>query len=380
MKKRILFVIPNFAIGGITSSLRALLSVLDYSKMDVDIFCRQKTGALKDAFTQARILPESIWLSAGIEEGGLFQKLGFSLFKGIRVCLRIFGIDMNRVYGKIGGRQLKTGEYDSVISFHEGLSPIVCYYPAKKRIAWIHSDYSRHRAMIKKDERLQYERYDSIVCVSEFARSVFTEIYPSLITKTKAIHNIIPINDIMGKSQTNEDLDNRFITDYYTMVSVGRLDPVKQFDRIPAIAAEIKRLTDTPFRWFIIGGSRGYGDVGSFMTSIIREEHVEDEVILLGEKKNVYPYVRRANLYVCTSESESFPLAVNEAKALGIPVVSNTFPSVRESLVDGEDGRIVSIDDMPEVIADIMSGNCHFSGSKIDNETPLNQFYELISL
>ena len=103
-------------------------------------------------------------------------------------------------------------------------------------------------------------------------------------------------------------------------------------------------------------------------------------MILLGEKKNVYPYVSSANLYVCTSQSESSPLAVNEAKALGIPVVCNTFPSVRESLVDGEDGRIVSIDDMPEVIADIMSRRVHFTEGEIDNDTPLRQFYELINL
>lgn len=378
--KKLLFVIPSFAIGGITSSLRSLLASLDYNEVEVDIFCRQKIGPMKDAFPRAEILPENIWLSASIENGNWVKKSFFQFFKGIRVFLRMVGVDMNQVYGKIGGKQLKTDKYDVVISFHEGLSPIVCYYPAKKRVAWIHSDYSRHRAIINKDERKQYERYDTIVCVSVFARSVFTQIYPSLQGRTISIHNIIPVDDIREHSRNDTEIDERFSTDYFTIVSVGRLDPVKQFDRIPFIASSIKKITDTPFRWYIIGGARGYGEVDTFMSKAINENDVEAEVILLGEKKNVYPYVGKADLYVCTSESESFPLAVNEAKALDIPVVSNRFPSVKESLVEGRDGRIVSIDEMPELIADIMSRRIHFSGSEIDNDTPLRQFYELINL
>ena len=379
-KVRLLFVIPSFAIGGITSSLRSLLLALDYSKLDVEIFCREKVGPLKNAFPQARTLPENIWLSSLIKDGNLFQKALFYLFKCIRVGLRIIGVDMNIVYGRIGGRQLKTYQYDAVISFHEGLSPIVCYYPAKKRIAWIHSDYRRYFDMVKKDEGKQYQLYDQIVCVSEFARSVFLDTYPFLAEKTIAIHNIIPIEEIKLKSKASTGIDERFTTSVFTIVSVGRLDPVKQFDRIPSIAAEVKLLTNIPFRWYIIGGERGFGDVDSFILNDINEYNVEREVILLGEKENVYPYIRQADLYVCTSVSESFPLAVNEAKALGVPIVSNAFPSVRESITEGLDGYIVSLQNMAIVITEVMKGNRVFPGSTIDNNTPLLQFYKLVNI
>lgn len=379
-KKRLLFVIPSFAIGGITSSLHSLLSALDYSKVEIDIFCRQKTGPLKDAFPKAKILPENIWLSAGIEEGSCMKKICFGFFKGVRILLRYLRIDMNILYGKIGGHQLNTLQYDVVLSFHEGLSPIVCYYPAKKHIAWIHSDYNRHRAMVGKDELKQYQLFNKIVCVSEFARSVFTKIYPSLDNKTIAIHNIIPVKEIRLKAKETASLDERYKTDAFTIVSVGRLDPVKQFDRIPEIAAHIKRLTNVPFRWFIIGGSRGYGEVDSFMANTIENNGVKSEVILLGEKTNVYPYIGCADLYVCTSESESFPLAVNEAKALGVPIVSNAFPSVKESITDGVDGRIVGLDSMASAIAKLMTHKVKLNEGSIDNETPLRHFYELMAI
>ena len=79
--KSLLFVIPSFAIGGITSSLRSLLSTLDYSKVQVDIFCRQKIGPLKDAFPNSFILAENVFLSASIEESGKMKRVLFLFFK-----------------------------------------------------------------------------------------------------------------------------------------------------------------------------------------------------------------------------------------------------------------------------------------------------------
>ena len=52
----------------------------------------------------------------------------------------------------------------------------------------------------------------------------------------------------------------------------------------------------------------------------------------------------KADLYVSTSLSESFPLVINEAKALGIPVVSNDFGSAAESVENEVDGWITSIE------------------------------------
>ena len=67
-------------------------------------------------------------------------------------------------------------------------------------------------------------------------------------------------------------------------------------------------------------------------------------------KSNPYPYLAKVSLYVCTSVSESFQMVVNEVKALCIPVVSNDFTSVKESLRDGIDGYICTTDEMAKTI------------------------------
>ena len=94
---------------------------------------------------------------------------------------------------------------------------------------------------------------------------------------------------------------------------------------------------------------------------------MEDTVILLGPKTNAYPYIAKADLYVCTSESESFPLVVNEAKALSVPIITNNFPSVYESVEEGIEGYVVPLDAMPEKIADFMDKPLKVPACRIDN-------------
>ena len=63
----------------------------------------------------------------------------------------------------------------------------------------------------------------------------------------------------------------------------------------------------------------------------------------------------KSDLYVCTSWSESYPMVVNEAKALLIPVVSNNFPSAAESIHNGIDGVICTMDEMVDCIMNQMN-------------------------
>ena len=376
---RILFVIPSYAIGGVTSSLYALIKNLEPSRAEVDLFCRHHVGPMKQVFEQCcHVLPESVWLSLFMVESGVFSAFLCNVMGFMRMLLRKIGVNINPLYNRIGGQQLHIDKYDAVISFHEGLSSIVSTYPAKRRIAWIHCDYGRQREMVNKDEEKEYECFDRIVCVSEYAKNVFNKIYPSLAERTIAIHNIIDIENIKAQSLKSDDFDEKFDTSDYTIISMGRLDPVKQFALIPKIAAQIKQLTTSPFKWYILGGSRGFTHEEEKIRMAIQRYGVSQDIILLGEKSNVYPYLAKANMYVCTSKSESYPLAVNEAKVLGIPVVSNSFPSATESIVNGKDGYITEMDNMAKVIVDLMECPLQVERHNPPKLDVLEAFYHLI--
>ncbi len=332
-------------MGGTLASLSSLLSVLDGKELKVDIFAMLHKGDYYGRLPNCTILEENAWLSHAVFRSSVLVKTFVKLRLVLRKLLERVGIDLYTLYNYIGGKQIQSDEYDAVIGFDETMARIICRYPAKKRINWIHCDYRRYAQ--GKNESKYYDRIDEVVCVSEFAKNVFTEIYPQYNGKVKAIHNVINVDLITQKAKEAID-DERFVADRYTIVSCGRLDPVKQFSTIPKIAARIKEQYQLPFRWYVIGS----GDEVEYSAIIaeIESNNVADVVIMLGVKSNPYPYLAKANLYVCTSMSESFPMVVNESKALCIPVVSNDFPSVKESLRDGIDGYVCTIEEMANTI------------------------------
>lgn len=291
------------------------------------------------------ILQENLWLSHTIYERPWYIKALSILMLGIRKTLESIGVNLYAVYNTIGGRQIHSKDYDAVIGFDETLVNYVSKIPAKRRINWIHCDYRRYAN--GHDEKAYYDKIDAVVCVSEFVKGVFTEVYPQYAEKVHAIHNVINVEDILLKSKAEID-DQRFMTDDYTIVSCGRLDPVKQFSLIPEIAYKLKTVGVKPFKWYIIGG--GNEKEEKKIREKIEQFNMQDVVVMLGMKTNVYPYLSNSDLYVCTSSSESFPMVINEAKALSIPVVSNNFPSAVESVREGIDGLICAVDKMPEVI------------------------------
>lgn len=347
---KVLVVISSFGMGGTISSLYSLLSILDKRKVSVDLFSLVHDGEYYGRLPNCRLLDENVWLSYSIVHKGFFSKLFMKFLWTIRKMMELLYIDMFSLYGYIGGKQIHSDQYDAIIGFDEGLARIICKYPAKRRINWIHCDYRRFAK--GRNESKSYNKIDAIVCVSDFARKIFSNIYPQFSNKVYAIHNVINISDIQKKS-VEPVSDSRFNNDKYTIVSCGRLDPVKQFSKIPLLASNLKKLGAVPFIWYIIGaGDRTEEDL---INREIHKHHVTDCVVMLGMKTNIYPFLLKSDLYVCTSSSESFPMVVNEAKALFVPIISNDFPSVYESVRDGIDGYVCTLENMPRCILNQMN-------------------------
>lgn len=375
MKKRILIIVTEFSQGGTMSSLRSLLSVIDSRQIQVDVFAMLHQGPLFGHLPNCRILKENIWLSHTIYERSFIAKAFVKILWSIRKLFERFGIDLFAIFNHIGGKTIHSDQYDAVIGFDETIARFLSYIPAKKRINWIHCDYRRFAQ--GRNETKYYNKIDAIVCVSNFVKGVFSEVYPQYADKVYAIHNVINVEDIRKKALEAID-DSRFITDAYTIVSCGRLDPVKQFSLIPELAAQLRSKGAKPFKWYIIGGGNDIEQ--QIIETEIANHNVQDTVIMLGMKNNVYPYLSRANLYVCTSSSESFPMVVNEAKALLIPVISADFPSAIESIREGIDGYICPINNISSFIIRQMENPLIVNDDNYmsENGSVIQQFYNVI--
>ena len=132
------------------------------------------------------------------------------------------------------------------------------------------------------------------------------------------------------------------------LLSVGRFCEAKNFDSIPAICKMIlaKGLNIV---WYIIG----FGGDEPLIRRRIAEEGVEASVIVLGKRENPYPYMKACDAYVQPSRYEGRCVAVQEAQALGKPVIITAYPSSASQLTDGVDGWIIPLEN--EACADALS-------------------------
>ena len=65
---------------------------------------------------------------------------------------------------------------------------------------------------------------------------------------------------------------------------------------------------------------------------MIESKSLEDNVTLVGYKKNPYNYIRNSDLFVCSSYSEGFSSVVAESIILGKPVVTTDCAGMKEIL------------------------------------------------
>ena len=87
----------------------------------------------------------------------------------------------------------------------------------------------------------------------------------------------------------------------------------------------------------LVGSGEKYNELNNY----IMENGLENNVSLLGYKKNPYKYIKSSDLFICSSLSEGFSLVIGEAMALGIPVVSVDCPGPNELLDYGLYGKLV---------------------------------------
>lgn len=392
MKKKLLFIQPSMQFGGAEKSLQTLLSLLDYDRYDVDLFLFRPEGEfLKLLPKEVRLLPlpHSAQLFAlplaGACAAYLKQgKIG-AVQNRIRFSKTVRMAGSERMHEQYGWKYQKKafctlpGVYDAAIAYLEGAPLYFCAdcVRAKKKIAYIHSDYAKLQ-MDRDFDSAYFEKMDNVVAVSQECAASLRACFPEHKDKVCVVENIIAPAVLRRRAEEPAD----FGDDYsgLRLLTMGRLDEPKGIDLGLQACAKLADAAD--FRWYVLGD----GPQRPMLTQKIREYHLEDRFILLGTRLNPYPYLRACDVYVQPSRFEGKSIALEEAKCLGKPILTTAFTTVADQITDGVNGSVAQINAediarrLSELLccADIRQKYTQALQNYAGNTEELEKFYDLL--
>lgn len=350
MKKKILFLIHTLGGGGAEKILTNLVNNIDKNLYDVTLMTVIDTGVFKKDVARDVAYKTMIPLPSKNERtndsGSLLKKKSIFSGKLIKLYTAFWRYIPTKWVYKIFIRE----KYDVEVAFLEGIcAKIIASSTNKnsKKISWIHVDLenqhkSRNVFKSLQEEEQTYDRFDDIVCVSEYVKAQFQKMFTvhgNLVVK----YNPVDVQEIIQKS--NRQPDEKNLRRKFTVCSVGRLNAQKSYIRLLECH---KRLIEDGIDhdlWII-----GEGTDRENLTAYIENNGLNDSARLLGFKNNPYCYMKNADLFVCSSVAEGFSTVATEALVLGLPVVTTDCSGMQELLGNSEYGIITenSVDGLYE--------------------------------
>ena len=351
-KKNLLFYAGPMIPNGITSSIQNLVNSLNQEEYriclaidpgTIEMFPErmEQFEVIKD---KVQVLPRVGAKNATLEEDWLDNHPVYKLKRSNKeqegIYWHLYKRDFQRLYGE--------SRFDVVINF-EGYNgywvKLFAYGAQCMKLIFLHNDMFGE--FKKRFPHLReifdcYHYYDKVISVSkktsEENKKNLALQYNISEAKFDFLENTIDYNGIIRKSneQLDSEVENKYFKkDYKIFINMARLSVEK--DQAKLIRAFKVINEEHPKTLLLILGD---GPLKNELQSLIRELNLQKNVFLLGRMFNPFPYLKRADCFVMSSNHEGQGLVLLESLVLKIPIVSTNFPCVYDVL-ENRGGLIV---------------------------------------
>ena len=261
-----------------------------------------------------------------------------------KIIKEIFRLRAKTTYLKKVEKRIKEKNYDVVIDYSSNLLKYKDFDIAIPVFAWIHFSLTFGEQLsadkIEKYKK-QYKKYDKILAICDTMRDEFVDILGMDKTKVELVYNPINLERIKEKAENvNPDYEKYLKENYFLQVS--RLTQQKQPEHLVDIYYKLKQRGIKEKLYFI-----GNGEKVELIKQKIKEYNLENDVILLGQIENPYPFFKNAKLFVHTAKYEGLPTVLLESLAFGTPVVAYDCPTGPKDILGGnnEYGELIPLND-----------------------------------
>ena len=326
-RKKLLYFMTTLGKGGSDKMSLELLNRLDRDKYDISLVCIFPGGYY------SQFIKKDIKIKTILPFDEKFSKFYNHISRVI----------IDRLPRKFLYRLFVRGKYDIEMTCEDGFGAKIIGGSSNhksKKILWEHMDALKDVSIptyySKKKAYRYFEPFDRIIAVSNDCKESFIQKY-GFKDRVSYIYNPIDIETI--EKESNEEIGESY-EEGFNILTIGRLMPQKAYLRLIDV---VKKLYDkgVNFNLRIIGE----GPQENEINESIKQYGIDDRVKLLCFKTNPYPYIKNADLVVCSSIHESYCLVVAESLVLGTPVLSTKCTGPIELLGDGKYGMLVENSD-----------------------------------
>jgi glycosyltransferase involved in cell wall biosynthesis len=351
-------------MGGVEKVILSMLNNLNPDKFDITVCLNLNQGELKDEFPHHI---KKVYLADGKES--FSQNALIHKFQLIRRRLKLSRALKDH---KISDRILGNKKFDIEIAptYAAFSSVINSSNKDSKKIGWFHSEINvPGMKPLVPDILENFPQFDHMIYCSQKIKDIMHQSYPDLQYPAETVViNAIPIEEIKKKAE--EKIED-FPQEGPVFVSVGRLHNRKGYHKL--IDAH-KKLIDEGFHHRVV--VIGNGEEMKNLTQQILNNNVQETFILRGNRMNPYPYIKKADYFILSSESEAWPLVIAEALILQKPIIATDTGDVGVMIKDRETGYLINYDtnEMYEAMKTFLTDQELISHIRKNLETIEDQF------
>ena len=269
-----------------------------------------------------------------------------------KIIKEIYRLRAKLTYLKKVEKIIKEKKYDIVIDYSSNLLKYNNLDIKVPVFAWIHFSLTFGEKLsadkIEKYKK-QYKKYEKILAICDTMRDEFVKILGMDEKKVELVYNPIDLETIRKKAENiDKKYEDYLKKDYFLQVS--RLTEQKQPEHLVDIYYKLKQQGIKEKLYFI-----GNGEKIELIRQKIREFNLENDVVLLGQIENPYPFFKNAKLFVHTAKYEGLPTVLLESLTLGTPVVSYDCPTGPKDILgkNSEYGKLIPLNDKDTFVKEV---------------------------
>lgn len=349
IKRKILFSSYFLGLGGIETALITLLKEI-HEKYDITLVLEKKEGIFLDE------LPKDIKI------------IVYKPSENKNIIIRKFINYIKQLQFKI--KYKNKFDFSACYATYSYSASFVARNASTNSALWVHNDYmsfydNNLEEYKKFFHNLKVSNFNKIVFVSRHDKKIFLENFDYLKSKCFFCNNLIDYKKILKKAD-EEVNDIEISPNTITFINIGRHDEKQK--KLSRIIEAVKMLNSDGYVfdfWFVGDGV----DNDKYQEQAKNIKNIK----FLGSKKNPYPYLKKANCLVMSSDFEGYPVVVVESLILGKDIISTEVSDSKKD-IEGKYG----------LIANKSSEGIYFAMKKYLNEVFLHnefnpeEFNELI--